>query len=363
MSRFLDPGLQNTPVYVPGEQPQDGISYVKLNTNESPYPPSPQVLAALSPEAISRLNLYPDPNMTQLRQTAATYFSLTPDMVLPVNGSDEGLAFAFQALFRQHGVVCPAITYGFYGVLAGLYGVAYHKLPLTEDYRIDWRQYANSAYNIVIANPNAPTGIALNPGEAEAIVAANPDRVVLLDEAYIDFGGESAVPLTKKYDNLLVVRTFSKSRSLAGARLGLVLGNAELIADLERIRAACAPYNVSRLTQAAGVAALQDDAYFRTCVERIRLCRNTTALGLRTLGCQVLDSAANFVFARYPHLTGAEFYAALRRQGILVRYFNVPELDGWVRISIGSADDTASLLHAVKQIVVSSEGGDSHDEK
>ena len=247
MSRFLIEDYQRLEAYTPGEQPTD-MKYIKLNTNESPYPPSRGVLKALSGEEVSRLNLYPDPECKELKDALASLYGLTRENVFLSNGSDDILNFSFMAFCgKQTPVRFPEISYGFYKVYAELYGVDYTAVPLREDFSIDIRDYMGNDANVVIANPNAPTGIALSLDEIERIVKANPDRLVLIDEAYVDFGGQSAVALTKQYDNLLVVGTYSKSRSMAGARLGFAFGNRELIADLEKIKFSTNPYNINRL--------------------------------------------------------------------------------------------------------------------
>ena len=262
MSRFLSPTLEAVTPYTPGEQPQDQ-QYIKLNTNESPYLPSPAVIAAVSEHEVEKLRLYSDPACADLLKAAAAHFGLQPEQIMPGNGSDENLFFALRAFCdADHPLAYADITYGCYGVWCGLMHIPSHIIPLKEDFTLDPKDYYGLNQTIVLANPNAPTGIALPRAEIEGILKANPNNVVIVDEAYVDFGGESCVPLIDQYENLLVVQTFSKSRQLAGARLGLAMGNAKLIADLNRVKFSLNPYNINRLTLKAGQAALEDTAYF-----------------------------------------------------------------------------------------------------
>ncbi len=350
MSRFSNEKVASLDPYVPGEQPRD-MQYVKLNTNESPFPPAPAVLKAVEAEA-HRLNLYNDPECTDLRAAAAKLYGLAPENILPTNGSDEALYFAFTAFCGAGRPMAFAdVTYGFYPVFAGLTGTPAHIIPLREDFSLDPADYCGLHENIVIANPNAPTGMALAPAQIEDILRANADNAVIVDEAYVDFGGESCVPLIGKYRNLLVVQTFSKSRSLAGARLGFALGDPALIADLNTVKFSTNPYNVNRMTQAAGCAAIasqeQTLANCRTVVEN----RGYTAEALAALGFTVLPSKANFLFARHPAVGGRALYLALRQRGVLVRWFDKPRLRDWLRITIGSRPQMDALLDAMKDIL------------
>ena len=261
MSRFLNEKFKSLEAYTPGEQPKD-MKYIKLNTNESPFPPSAGVMDALSSDEVEKLRLYPDPEGSELKGALAALYGVDKENVFISNGSDEILNFSFMAFFDGAGVVFPSISYGFYKVYADLYTLNYEQIPLCEDFSIDYKDYVGVNRNVVIANPNAPTGMTLSLSEIEEIVKSNPDNIVLIDEAYVDFGGESCVPLTKKYDNLLVCCTFSKSRSLAGARLGFAIGNEAIIGDLEKIKYSTNPYNINRLTMAAGIAALKDNGYY-----------------------------------------------------------------------------------------------------
>ena len=351
MSRFLNERYRAMEAYTPGEQPRD-MQYIKLNTNESPYPPAPSVVAAMSGEQVELLRLYSDPTAKGLKEKLAGLYGVKPENVFVSNGSDEVLNFAFSAFCDNR---CPAIfpdiSYGFYPVFAEQCGVLYRTVPLREDYSINPRDYFSAGGTVFIANPNAPTGMALGLDDIEAIVRENPDNVVVIDEAYVDFGAQSAVPLTQRYDNLLVVQTFSKSRSLAGARLGIGIGSAELIRDLETLRYSVNPYNINRMTMAAGVGALADREYFDVCRSRIIATRERTAESLRGLGFTVLPSSANFLFAKSPDICGAALYKALKARGILVRHFTALRLDDWNRITVGSEDEMSALLDAISDII------------
>ena len=351
MSRFFSPRYSSLVPYVPGEQPQDR-RYLKLNTNESPFPPSPGVLAAVAEEA-ARLNLYSDPDARALRAKMAQTYGVTPDRVIVSNGSDEVLNFAFMAFSSdERPLVFPDLTYGFYPVFANLNRLPYTEIPVKDDLSIDPADYCGEGKKtVVIANPNAPTGRFLPLSEIEKIVSANPDGVVIVDEAYIDFGGESAVPLTDKYDNLLVVGTFSKSRSMAGARLGFAIGAPDLVADLNTIRNSTNPYNVNRMTLAAGVAALDDAAYYRENCEKIVSAREWTADKLAELGFAVIPSTANFLFARHPAIGGRELYLTLKERGILIRHFDKPRIRDYNRITVGTKEQMRTLVASIEKIL------------
>ena len=351
MSRFLSPALSTVTPYTPGEQPQDQ-QYIKLNTNESPYLPSPRVVAAVSEAEVEKLRLYSDPACAQLLRTAAAHFGLQPSQVMPGNGSDENLFFALRAFCDEnHPLAFADITYGCYGVWCGLLHIPAHIIPLKEDFTLDPADYHGLHETIVIANPNAPTGIALPRAEIEGILKANPNNVVIVDEAYVDFGGESCVPLIDRYENLLVVQTFSKSRQLAGARLGLAMGNAKLIADLNRVKFSLNPYNINRLTLKAGQAALEDIAYFEKTRAAIMDTRAWTMQQLTDRGFTVLDSCANFVFASTERINGGELYKKLKKNGILVRHFDAPRIENWLRITIGTPEQMQALMDAVDKIL------------
>ena len=350
MSRFFSHKFSALKAYVPGEQPKDK-KYIKLNTNESPYPPSESVLRAVFAEA-GELMLYSDPEAATLTKKCAEIYGVTPDMVLMTNGSDEILNFAFMAFSdADHPIVFPETTYGFYPVFAELNGIPYEQIPLREDFAVDANDYIGIGKNIVIANPNAPTGIALPLSDIERIVASNPDNVVIIDEAYIDFGGESAVPLVKKYSNLIVTMTFSKSRSMAGARLGFGIASPELIRDMNTIKYSTNPYNVNRMTQAAGLAALSDNSYYMDNCKRIIETREYTKASLAALGFEVLPSSTNFLFARHPDISGEALYLALREGGVLVRHFTAPKISEFNRITIGAREDMEKLVSLIGDIL------------
>ncbi len=348
MSVYLSPLLRAVEPYVPGEQPRDR-RYVKLNTNESPYPPSPAVLEAAE-RAAGSLNLYCDPTALRLREAAAEAFGVSADMVLPVNGSDEILNFAFMA-YGHAGIAVPDISYGFYAVLAELHRVHRREIPLRPDFSIDHRDWLNLGRTAVLANPNAPTGLALPLSEVEEIVASNRENVVVIDEAYVDFGAGSAVSLTKKYDNLLVTRTFSKSHSLAGARLGFGIASPGLIADLTAVKDSTNPYNVNAVTQAAGIAAFGDNDYYMANCRAVAAQRDRTAARLRELGFEVTDSRANFLFARHPGVSGGELYEKLRERGILVRHFSAAPIAEYNRVTVGTGEQMDVFVRAVEEIL------------
>ena len=356
MSRFLSEKYAGLIPYTPGEQPRDA-QYVKLNTNESPFPPSPRVSEAAQREA-RRLNLYSDPECTLLKQAAAKLYGVEPQNVLPVNGSDEILYFAFLAFGdEQNPFAFADVSYGFYPVYARFCKVPSREIPLTGDLAIDYRDYLGIREHVLIANPNAPTGTCLPRRQIEEIVRANPDRVVIIDEAYIDFGGQSCVPLTKRYDNLLVIQTFSKSRSLAGARLGFGIGNEAIIRDLNTVKYSINPYNVNRMTQAAGVAAIEDDAYYRESAQVIMAVREETAEQLQSLGFTVLPSAANFVFVRSDALGGETLYRALKSRGVLVRHFTKERIKDFCRITIGTREQMRILISTIRAILAEKGSG------
>ena len=351
MSRFLSPRLDTVTPYTPGEQPQDQ-QYIKLNTNESPYPPSPAVLEAVSRAEVEKLRLYSDPACAELLNAAAKHFGLQPDQIMPGNGSDENLFFALRAFCdEEHPLAYADITYGCYGVWCGLMHIPSRIIPLREDFTLDPADYYGLNTTIVLANPNAPTGLALPRSAIEGILKANPDHVVIVDEAYVDFGGESCVPLIDRYENLLVVQTFSKSRQLAGARLGLAMGSAKLIADLNRVKFSLNPYNINRLTLKAGQAALEDTAYFEKTRAAIMDTRAWTMQQLTDRGFTVLDSCANFVFASTGRINGGALYKKLKKNGILVRHFDAPRIENWLRITIGTPEQMQALMDAVDKIL------------
>lgn len=350
MSKYFCERYKNLVPYVPGEQPKDR-KYIKLNTNESPFPPSPYAMR-LARQAAGDLNLYSDPDCRTLVDIAADKFGIAPENLIFTNSSDEALNFAFSAFCDEKcGAVFPDITYGFYKVFAELYGIPYVTLPLCDDFSVCVDDYVGIGKTVFLANPNAPTGIVLPVSEIEKIVAGNPKNVVVIDEAYIDFGGKSAIPLVNKYDNLLVVRTFSKSRSLAGGRLGFCIGSKALINDLNTIKYSTNPYCVNRMTMAAGQGALLDEEYFESCINAITDNRDFTKNELNRLGFVLTDSSANFVFAKSAQIPGKTFYTKLKEKGILVRHFDTERLKDYVRITIGSIDEMRALISAIEEIV------------
>lgn len=349
MSRFLSESKKQLAPYTPGEQPKT-LNLIKLNTNESPFPPSPKVLEAVSPEAVARLRLYSDIQTDGLVRAIAGRNGLSPDQVIASNGSDEILAFAFQA-FGEAGVSFPDITYGFYSVWADLFGLPARIVPLRDDFTVPLEAFMTNTHMVVLANPNAPTGLALPLADIRRLLRANPDQVVVIDEAYVDFGAESAVSLIPEYDNLLVVQTFSKSRQLAGGRLGFAMGQKALIDDLSRIKFSFNPYNVNSLTQLAGEAAVRDEAYFTACRDQIIAAREWTRKELIALGFTVLPSSANFLFAAPGRMTGEDYLNALRRRNILVRHWKSERIRDYVRITVGTQAQMEALVAATKEIL------------
>ena len=350
MSKFFSAKFSALTPYTPGEQPKDA-QYVKLNTNESPFCLPTSVADAVKNEA-SKLQLYSDPESTALTELTAQTLGVKSEQVLMTNGSDEALNFAFMAFCdKTHPVVFPDVTYGFYPVFANLNGIPYETIALKDDFSIDYRDYLGLNKTIVIANPNAPTGLCLPLKDVEEIVKGNPNSVVIIDEAYVDFGGESAVSLIDKYDNLLVTQTFSKSRALAGGRLGMAIGCASLIGDLKTMKYSTNPYNVNRLTAVAGCAVLKETEWFKTACETIKTNRAYTVDALKGLGFTVLDSKANFVFAKSEEISGRQLYEELKKKGVLVRHFNGERIKEYNRITIGSKEQMDTLLTAVKEIL------------
>ena len=350
MSKFFSQKYDGLVPYTPGEQPQDR-KYIKLNTNESPFPPSP-VAQRLSRQAAGDNNLYSDPECRELVSVAAAKFGVEEDQILFTNGSDEILNFAFMAFCdSQTPAVFPDITYGFYPVFANVCGVPYQTIPLNSDFTVNINDYIGINKTVFIANPNAPTGIALPLEDIEKIVASNRDNVVVIDEAYVDFGAQSAIPLIDKYDNLLVTRTFSKSRSLAGARLGFGVGNKNLINDLKTVKYSTNPYNVNRCTMFAGMGALYDNDYFEENCQKIIQTRELTAKKLKELGFYLTDSKANFLFAKSDKIGGKELYLALKEKGVLVRHFDTQKISDYNRITVGSADEMQVFINAVTKIL------------
>ena len=350
MNRFWSPVVQTLSPYVPGEQPrQDGI--IKLNTNENPYPPSPRVKAAIA-AAADRLRLYPDPRATALREAIAARHAVAPEEVFVGNGSDEILAHTFQALLKHDApLLFPDITYSFYPVYCRLYGVRHEEVPLDAAMQVQIADYRRPCSAILLANPNAPTGIALPRQAIEALLSEHPDQLVVVDEAYVDFGGESAVSLVPRHDNLLVVQTLSKSRALAGLRVGFAIGQRPLIEALERVKDSFNSYPLDGLAIAGAVAAIGDDDWFQETRRRIMASRESLAHGLSRLGFEVLPSAANFVFARHPARSGAELAAGLRERGVLVRHFQKPRIQDFLRITVGTDEQCSRVIALARDLV------------
>lgn len=350
MSRFLNERFRCLEEYVPGEQPRDAV-YTKLNTNESPYHPGPKTLAAVrNLEIIKKLRLYSDPDSVTLCDALAAKYEVERRNIFVSNGSDDILNFVFMA-FCDGGVLFPEISYGFYEVFASLHRVEYEKVPLHEDFTITPEDYMNKGKTVVIANPNAPTGLALSPAEIEEITKTNSESVVIIDEAYIDFGAHSVTGLTAKYDNLLVVQTYSKSRSLAGARLGYAIGNEKLISDLVKIKYSTNPYNVNTITSAAGVAALSEDDYYMDNCRKIMDTRAWTVRALTDLGFRVIPSATNFIFVAADVIDGQELYKELKKRKILIRHFDNPAIRQYNRITIGTRNDMKLLIAEIEEII------------
>ena len=351
MRPYWSKRLENITPYVPGEQPKDGV-FIKLNTNENPYPPSPAVLKAIAEAADDGLRLYPKPECEDVRAAIADYYALKPEQVFVGNGSDEVLAMAFLAFFSpEDQIAFPQISYSFYPVYAELFGIPYDAVSLREDYTLDISVFDGDYKGIVFANPNAPTGIELPKAQVEALLQKHADIPVIVDEAYVDFGGESAVDLIERYPNLLIIQTFSKSRSLAGLRAGFAMGQENLIQALDAVKNSFNSYTVDRLAQAGAAAAMRDTACFEQTRHKIMATRERSTHTLEQLGFTVLPSKTNFIFATHPEKDAAALFAALRERKILVRYFAKPEIDRFLRISIGTDEEMDALIEALKEIL------------
>jgi histidinol-phosphate aminotransferase len=352
MNRFWSEIVKSLTPYVPGEQPRLE-NLVKLNTNECPYPPSPKVLEAISRVSADALRRYPDPESTELRQAIAGQNGVKPEQVFVGNGSDEVIALAFIALLKQQRPLCfPDVSYSFYPVWSQLFGIEYRTIAVAEDFSIDPESYPMDNGGIIIPNPNAPTGMLMSLDSIRRLLVRSGDSVVVIDEAYIDFGGESAVGLIDEFDNLLVVQTLSKSRALAGLRVGFAMGNVELIEALGRVKNSFNSYPLDAIAQNAAVAALGDSGYFHNSCHQVVASRDALCTGMESLGFEVLPSGANFVFATHPRHLARQLFAALRERGIVVRYFDKPRIDNFLRISIGTEQDNAALLSALAELVV-----------
>jgi histidinol-phosphate aminotransferase len=351
VSKFWSSFVKELVPYVPGEQPKLA-NLVKLNTNENPYGPSPKAIKAMQAEVSDSLRLYPDPNGDRLKHAVADYYNVQPGQVFVGNGSDEVLAHAFHGLF-QHGkpLLFPDVTYSFYPVYCGLYGIDFEAVALDGQFQIDVDDYVRPNGGIIFPNPNAPTGCLLALDAIERLLQANPDSVVLVDEAYIDFGGTSAIALVDRYPNLLVTQTLSKSRSLAGLRVGLAVGHPDLIEALERIKNSFNSYPLDRIAIAGAAAAFDDREYFEHSCQRVIASREAVIAAMQDLGFEVLPSAANFIFARHPQRDAAQLAAALREQSVIVRHFKQPRIEQFLRITIGAPEQNQALLEALKGIV------------
>jgi histidinol-phosphate aminotransferase len=350
MKEFWSDRIRDLTPYTPGEQPKQR-KWIKLNTNENPYPPSPAVLEAIRSQTDASLRLYPDPEASGLCAALAACYGVKPEQVFVGNGSDEVLAFAFQAFFSQNAeIVLPDITYSFYPVYAGLFGIRCRTVALNEDFSVPVEQLRD-ADGVVIANPNAPTGMALPLSEIAAILEANPDVAVIVDEAYVDFGAESALSLIDRYPNLLVVQTCSKSRALAGLRVGFAFGNPNLIQAMNCVKNSFNSYTLDRLAQAGATAAIADKPYFAAQCAKVIATRERTAQTLQDLGFVVYPSRTNFLFISHPSVSARTLFAGLRERGILVRYFDLPRINNCLRVSIGTDDEMDAFLDAVRELI------------
>ena len=351
MSKFMNEKYCRLEAYTPGEQPQDK-KYIKLNTNESPYPPSQGVLDAVNTDAVSLLNLYPDPECKDLRRTIAEQYTVEEKNVFVGNGSDDILNFAFMAFCgKDSPAAFPDISYGFYKVYAELHAIPFTEIPLNGKLEVCVRDYIGINKNIFIANPNAPTGLTLSLDDISRICESNKNNIVVIDEAYVDFGAESSVNLTKNFDNLITVMTYSKSRSMAGARLGFAIANEEIIKDLEKIKYSTNPYSINRLTNLAGIAAIKDNSYYVENCKKIIEAREYTKVELQKLGFELTDSKSNFIFTKNSNIDGEMLYKKLKEKGILVRHFSKDRIKDYVRITVGTKEQMDALLAAIKTVI------------
>ena len=337
--------------YVPGEQPK-AKNLIKLNTNECPYPPSPKVMEAMHNLSADSMRLYPDPAVSNLRQTLAEYYNVKPEQVFVGVGSDDVIANAFMTFFNsEKPILFPDITYSFYDVWAELFNISYERIPLTEEFRICPKDYKKENGGIIFPNPNAPTGILEDLSMIEEILKANPDVVVMVDEAYIDFGGVSALPLLEKYENLLVIQTFSKSRAMAGMRIGFAIGNEKLIQYLNDVKFSFNSYTMNQTSMAMGIACVKDDEYFREIVEKVVNTRERVKKELKKLGFSFPDSMSNFIFATHESIPAGELFEVCKKENIYVRYFKKPRIDNYLRISIGTEEEMDVLLKVLKNYI------------
>lgn len=351
MSKYWNERIHRLEPYVPGEQPKDK-RYIKLNTNENPYPPSPKVLAAIKEAVNNRLRLYPDPNSDDLRAALAARFGLSSENIFIGNGSDEVLAFSFMTFFSpDRPVMFADITYSFYKVYANLCSLQPNVIPLNEEFKLPVKTFCESSGGVVIPNPNAPTGQGISIESIQKILEADPDRVVIIDEAYVNFGGESVIPLIKEYPNLLVVQTLSKFGALAGIRVGFAFGDPELIRGLNRLKNSINSYTINRLALAGAKAAIEDDEYYRQMAERVIRTRENTVNSLAEIGFTIIPSEANFIFITHPQYDAESIFHQLRDKGILVRYFHQPRISNYLRVSIGSDEEMNAFIAAMKDLV------------
>lgn len=351
MSEFFSDCLNGLVPYVPGEQPRDK-KYIKLNTNESPFAPSPKVIEAIDKGQVSDLRLYSDPTADMLVGAIADYYSVDKDNVVTSNGSDEILAFIFRAFCgKSKGIVFPNVTYGFYKVFAQLFNTDYREIPLKKDFSIDVADYENTSDNVIIANPNAQTGVFLSVENVENLIKQNPERIVVVDEAYVDFGGQTVIPLVKKYKNLIVVQTFSKSRSLAGARVGFCVCDKALADDIKTVKFSFNPYNLNRLSIVAATEAIKDKDYFLKTTSQIIENREFTEKELDKLGFETVGSTANFLLTKPKGISAKQLYLALKQKGVLVRYFDNSLISDYVRITVGSREQMEILIQKTKEVL------------
>ena len=352
MSRFLNEKFQTLEPYTPGEQPKVLGKLIKLNTNENPYEPAPSVVKVINDAEVNRLKLYSEPAASQFTDAVAEYYGIGKDQVIAGNGSDEILAFIFMAFQGRNGrVYYPEISYSFYPVYCDIFKAEGVKVPLADDFSIRPEDYYDADGTMVITNPNAPTGMALTLDQIEAILQHNRNNLVVIDEAYVDFGAQSAVSLIDSYDNLMIVQTLSKSRSLAGARVGFAMGNSELIADMNRIKFSFNPYNLNRLSILAGAEAMKDTAYFEKTRKLIMATREEFVADMKKLGFRVLPSSANFVFASSDRISGEEYFTKLKKYNIIVRHFKDEKIRDFVRITIGTPEEMKALVRATDEIL------------
>lgn len=351
MSKYWSKLAASLEPYVPGEQPKDR-KYIKLNTNENPYPPSPKVIEAIKTNVDETLKLYPDPNGDELKKTLASYFGLKKEQVFVGNGSDEVLAFSFMAFFDPNEpILFPDITYSFYPVYANVFKIDYELVPLNEDFTLPVEKLFNSDGGVIIPNPNAPTGNYVSLQHVEEILTHNKEKVVIIDEAYVDFGGESAVKLVDKYPNLLVIQTLSKSRSLAGLRVGFAFGHEDLINGLNSVKNSVNSYTLDKLALVGAVEAIKDDEYFQDTRNRVINTRERVTSELDKMGFNVIPSKSNFVFISHPSIKAEDIFIKLKEESILVRYFRQPRIDNFLRVSIGNDEEMDAFIKAVNKIV------------